>query len=138
LLEQVVGAGRRGLAADVIEPAEHDEVLPPGQRFVHRGVLPREPDDPAQLLSLAYHVIAGNGRPPGVRLQQRGENPHGGRLSGAVGPEQSKHGAFWHLEVKSIQRTDLAAAVCLDQSLRDDRGGCHVSSPLIGTLTVSM
>ena len=65
---------------------------------------------------LAPHPVAGAGdveaghrRPAARRPQQRGEDPHGGGLAGAVGAEQPAHAALRHRQVEAVQRGRLAA-----------------------------
>ena len=40
------------------QPADEQQVLHPGQRLVHRRVLPGQPDQLADLVRLAHHVVA--------------------------------------------------------------------------------
>ena len=49
LLEQLVGASRGFARWQLVEPAEHPQVLATGQVLVDRGVLAGQPDDLAQL-----------------------------------------------------------------------------------------
>ena len=78
----------RAPAAEVVEPADHLEVLEAGQVLVHRGVLAGEPDLLANLRRVAHDVEARDARRALVREQQRGQDPHRRRLAGAVRAEQ--------------------------------------------------
>ena len=57
-LEQLVGPLPAGRRAEVVEPAHHVEVLEAGQVLVDRGVLPGDPDAPAQLAGVTDDVEA--------------------------------------------------------------------------------
>ncbi len=65
-------------------------------------------------------VEAGDAGAARVGLEQRGEDAHGGRLAGAVRPEQPEHGALLRLEVDAVERHDVA--VGLGQSGGGDGG----------------
>ena len=96
------------------------QVLAAGQVLVDRGVLAGQADRLA-------HVAAGRGAtskpatvaPPGVGVEQRGEDAHRRGLAGAVGAEQAEHAAAGHDEVDAVER--LHVAVVLDKSGRDNR-----------------
>ena len=124
LLEELVGAapglGRRQL----VEPAEHPQVLAPGQVLVDRRVLAGQADDLAELVGLLDDVEAGDGRSSGVRLEQRRQDPDRRRLARAVGSEQTEDGALGDLEIEPVEGADLVLArlVDLDQAFGRDRG----------------
>ena len=92
-LEQLVGARARLGAAEVVELADHLEVLEAGQVLVDRGVLAGEADLRAQRVGVAHDVEARDPRAARVGLEQRGQDPHRGGLAGAVGTEQAEDGA---------------------------------------------
>ena len=78
-------ARRRASAeGDVVQTADHLEVLQAGQVLVHRGVLAGQADHATELRRLPYDVVPGHGGAPAVGVEQRGQDPHGGRLAGAV------------------------------------------------------
>ena len=77
----------------VVEPAEHHQVLPAAEDLVDGRVLADQPDAGADLGGLAGDVEAGDRGPAAVGAQQGGEDPHGGGLAGAVRAEQAAHGA---------------------------------------------
>jgi hypothetical protein len=68
---------------------------------------------------LAHHVEACDLGAPAVGLQQRGQDPHGGGLPGAVGAEQPQHGAGRYGQVEPVERGGLAVA--LPEPLGEDR-----------------
>ena len=134
LRQQLVGPRPRRCAREVVQAAEHPEVLAAGQVLVDRRVLAGEPDRLPDRLRLAQHVEAGDPRAAGVRPEQRREDAHGRRLAGAVRAEQPEHGALLHLEVDAVERAHLALAraVDLDETLCFDGGHRHpayVSAP---------
>ena len=122
-LEQLGRARSRRRAREPVQAPDHLEVLAPGQQAVDGGVLPGEPDLPAQPLGVAHDVEPGDLGAPAVGLEQRREDPHRGRLAGAVGAEQAEDGAGLDLEVEAVERARLAEA--LDEALGADRG--HVA-----------
>ena len=136
LLEQLVGPspglGRRQL----VQPAEHPQVLAPGQVLVDRGELAGQADDLAELVRLLDDVEAGHRRPPGVGLEQGGQDPDGGGLAGAVGPEQAEDGALGDGQVEAVESADLALAglVDLDQAFGRDRVHGHGVAPGAGQM----
>ena len=118
-LEQLGRALARRLAAEVVEPADHLQVLEPGQVLVDGGVLAGEPDLRAQLGGVGDHVEPGDPRAAAGRRQQRGQDPDRGRLAGAVRAEQAEHGAGLDLQVDPAERLDVP--VGLPQPLDLDR-----------------
>ena len=74
---------------------------------------------------LAYDVEPRHGRAAGVGAKQGRQDPDGRGLAGAVRAEQPEDRALLDHEVDAVERADLvlAAAVDLDQALRDDRLG---------------
>ena len=83
---------RASAAAEVVEPADHLEVLEAGQVLVDGGVLAGEPDALADLRGLADDVEARDARRAAVRREQRRQDPDRGRLAGAVRAEQPEDG----------------------------------------------
>ena len=90
LLEQLVPAGPRRGAAHPVEAAHHRQVLPAGEVLVDRGVLPGQADPLAQPRGLGDDVEPRDADLALVGPQQRGEDPHRGRLARAVGTEQRR------------------------------------------------
>ena len=89
-LEQLVRAPARLGARQVVELADHLEVLEAGQVLVDRGVLAGEADLGAQGVGVAHDVEARDARAAAVGLQQRGQDAYRGGLAGAVGTEQAE------------------------------------------------
>src|SRR6185437_12696180 len=106
---QQLGRTRRGfLGAEVVEPADHVEVLAAGEVLVDRGVLAGKPDDLAYGAGLADDVVPGDQGTARVGSQKRGEDADGGGLAGAVGPQQAEDGAGRHGKVDPGERGDLS------------------------------
>jgi hypothetical protein len=91
----------------VIQPADHLEVLEAGEVLVHGRELARQPDHRSQLQRVADDVEAGDPGRAGVRLDQGREDADGRRLAGAVGPEEPEDGSGLDREVDPLQRLDL-------------------------------
>ena len=123
-LQELACALLRVGRAELVEPAEHPEVLAAGEVLVDRGVLPGEADQPAHRLGVARDVEAGDGRPARVGTKQRRQDANGRRLSGAVRAEQPEHRAFLHVEIDAVERAHLALprAVHLHEPLCFDHG----------------
>ena len=88
----------------MVEPPDHLQVLTAREVLVHGGVLAREPDARAQLVGLPHDVEARDLSPPGVWLQERGEDADRGGLAGAVRPEQPEDRTLPNLEIQAVQR----------------------------------
>ncbi len=56
----------------------------------------------------------------GIGAQDRGEDPDGGRLAGAVGPEQAEDRAGRHHEIDAVEGGDVPEP--LDEAGGDNRG----------------
>jgi hypothetical protein len=110
-LEQLVGAGPHVPGREVGELADEAEVLAAGEVLVDRCVLAGETDQRAHGVGLAHHVVAEHARPPGVGLDDRGQDPHGRRLAGAVRAEEAEHGARRHAQVDAVEGVDVAEAL---------------------------
>ena len=111
VLEQLDGTRRRDLARQLVQLAEHDEVLTAGQQVVDGGVLGGEADAPAHLGALGGDVEAGDGRRAHGGVGERGEDAHGRGLAGAVRPEHGGDGAGAHLEVDALEGEVVAVAL---------------------------
>ena len=93
-LQQLARPGPGGPTLHAVEPADHLEVLGPGQVLVDGGVLAREPDPAAHPVGVSQHVDARHLGAAAVGHQQRGQDPHRGRLARPVGAEQAEDGAL--------------------------------------------
>ncbi len=127
LVQQLACALARLAAAEVVETADHLEVLGAGQVVVDGRVLAGEPDPLANLGRMAEYVDSGDARRALVGLQQRGQDPHCRRLAGTVRPEQAEHDPGLHAEVDPVERDDLA--IPLTKSARLDREPLFPSHP---------
>ena len=92
------------------EAAHHAQVLPAGQVLVDGGVLPRQPDQAAHHARLPDDIAPEDLGYARVRLDDGREDPHRGRLSGPVGPEQPEHGSRLDVERDAVEGTHLALA----------------------------
>ena len=110
-LQQLGGAGARLALRQVVEAADHLQVLGPGQVLVHRRVLTGEADLGPQPRRLAGDVEAGDAGAAAVGREQRGEDADRGRLAGAVGPEQAEHGAGRDLQIDAVERPHVAVGL---------------------------
>ena len=119
--QELLRALARAAAAEVVEPPEHVEVLEAGQVLVDGRVLARQADPLPEARGLAKDVDSGDARAPLVGLEERGQDPDGGRLAGAVRAEQPEDGPSRHVQVDTAEGLDvavaLAEAVCLDGGL---------------------
>jgi hypothetical protein len=102
------------------EPPDEAEVLAAGQVLVDGGVLAGEPDRVADLVGGGDDVVPQDAGLTGVRAEDRGQDPDGGRLAGAVGPEQAEHGSRRHGEVDAVKGGNVPEP--LDETGRDNRG----------------
>jgi hypothetical protein len=124
--------------AQVVELAEHHEVLVTAQDLVHGGVLPDQADPVTDLFGLPFDVEPGDGRPPAVQLQQCREDPHRGGLAGAVRAEQPAHRCLGYGQVEPVQRVLVAVALAEAFRRHGERARCHVhplqvsSAPPVG------
>jgi hypothetical protein len=71
---------------------------------------------------LREDVIAGDAGAAGVRPRERGEDPDGGGLARAVGPEQAEDRPGRNGEVEPVERTDVAR-IGLDEAVGLDGVG---------------
>src|SRR5690606_31757530 len=114
---------RRG---EMVEVALKPEVLPPGEGVVHGQIL----GDVADLAADGKGVDGGvqPHHPHGTAggTEEGGEHHDGGRLAGAVGPEEAEDLPLLHLEGEAPHRFH-AAGVGLAQ-LFHVNDGCHSSS----------
>jgi hypothetical protein len=132
LLEQIARALHGTGPCRGVEASDHLEVLEAGEVLVDSGVLPGEADGGAQLRRLGGDVEAGDAGAPGVRLEQRREDPHRGRLAGAVWPQEAEHGALLRLEVDAVEGDHIA--VGLGQAAGGDGGLGHRPSNVLVVL----
>jgi hypothetical protein len=126
--QQLVGPGGDGRSRQLAEDAHHAQVLAPGEVRVDRGVLAGEADAPPHGVGLAHHVATEHLGAARVGVQDGGQHPNRRGLAGAVGPEQTEHRAFRHLEVDAVEGRQVAVA--LRQPLDHDRSVTHVGDPL--------
>ena len=95
--------------------------LPPGHQRVEGRLLERDADLPPDRPRVLRDVEAGHLRPPPGGPEQGGQHPHGGRLAGAVRPEEPVDLSLGHLEVDAVDGLDAALELAR-QLVRLDRG----------------
>jgi len=93
----------------------HAQVLPAGEVLVDCGVLTGQPDESAHDVGLLHHVVAQNGGPAGVGMQDGREDAHGRRLAGPVGPQEPEDSALRHFEGGAVEGAHVAPREDLDQ-----------------------
>jgi hypothetical protein len=110
-LQQFLGAPAHSLSGESVQPSDHAQVLAAGQIRVDRGVLARHADQAPNRARLCDDVEAGDARPPGIGDEQRGQDPHRGRLARPVRPKQRQHRARRQLEVDAVERPHRTEAL---------------------------
>ena len=119
------GGGREAVAA-----GEEVEVLPDPHVVVDPERVRHEAEDATDLVGVPAHRPAGDLGLAGRRLEERGQDPEGRRLAGAVGPDQAEDLALLDVEVEAGDGERLVVALHEALGL-DDR--CHEITPLIET-----
>ena len=101
-LEQLAAAADALGLGHAVHPGLQPHVLATREEWVERGLLEGGADGGAHARALAHHVEAGDaGRARGRRKQRR-EHEDGGRLAGAVGPEEAVDLAGRDVEVDAV------------------------------------
>src|SRR5215470_10795820 len=85
------------------QTSDQAKVLTAGEIGVDGRVLASEPDQGANLLRVTNHVAAQYLGPPGVGLENRGEDADRRGLPRAVRPKQAEDGARGDLEVDTVE-----------------------------------
>src|SRR5690606_19489209 len=107
------------LAGVQVEHAAHElQVLEPAQPLVDRGVLAGQADPRPGATGVGDDVDPVDERAPLVRLEQRGEDPHGRGLARAVRPQHAEDRGALDLEVHPPQGDGVPEP--LGESFRDD------------------
>ena len=119
---------------DPIGRGDELEVFPDRQRVEELGVV----GDIGQLAlgrdRVVHDVVPADEEPPARRPDDARQRAEGGRLAGAVGPEQPEDRARRHLEAQPVHRDDLAIrlVIVLDEDqgiLHGTRQGCGTAAP---------
>src|SRR5207245_4330574 len=104
------------------QPAHEVQKTGDPHLVVQRGCLGEVADSLAHLERVAEDVKTVDARLPRGHAQKPGEDPHGGRLSRAVGTEEPEDLAFGHRERHVLDRRalviELGEPLNLDQSFR--------------------
>ncbi len=108
-LEKLARALSNERPRQVVEPADHLEVLLAGQVLVHRGELAGEPDETADHLRFRADVVTEHTGHAGIVGDDRCEDPHDRGLARPVRPEQSEHGSCLDLEGDAVDGAHIGA-----------------------------
>src|SRR5262249_54855664 len=119
LLEQLVDAAAEVGAVQPLDAALQHQVLAAGRVDVDARLLRHVTDRAPDGIRVAGDVVAGDARCAAVGPSERGEDADGGRLAGAVRPEQPEDLALAHGEGDAAQ--SLHSSVALAQPVDDDR-----------------
>src|SRR6266702_2187556 len=131
-VQDLVQAGGHGVARDPVQLGVEAQVLLGGEVVVQGGVLEDQADAPPHLGLALDHVEAGHAGAPRARPQQRAQHRDGGRLAGAVGPQEPEGLAGRDAEAHATDGLDLVEP--LDQALGLDGGGAVGRGPGRGGL----
>src|SRR6266542_1013318 len=126
-VQDLVQAGGHGVARDPVQLGVAAQVLLGGEVVVQGGVLEDQADAPPHLGLALDHVEAGHAGAPRARPQQRAQHRDGGRLAGAVGPQEPEGLAGRDAEAHAADGLDLVEP--LDQALGLDGGGAVGRGP---------
>lgn len=135
-VEQFAGPVLTALGAEVVEPADHLEILEAGEVFVDRGILAGGADARAQGLWIVEYVDARDGGGALIGYQQSGQNANSRGLSRAIGAEKRGDGTFRNGQVESVQGDELP--VPFDQTLGDDCVGHDSPEVVVGDVLPSI
>ena len=95
-------------ARHVVDVGVEVEVLHHGQVGVEPETLAHVADLLLDRLGLADDVMAGHPGVAAVGVHDRRQQPHGGGLAGAVGPDQAEDFPLGHVEVQIVHRGQVA------------------------------
>ena len=112
--EQFVRASSHRPAAQPVEPALQDQVLPAGGGRVGAGPLRDDPDHVPDLTRPGEHVDALDASRSGVWPGQRREDLDGGAFTRAVRAEQTVDHAARDADVQPVQRPDAVLGALPD------------------------
>ncbi len=128
-VEQLIGTGCDPGTRKVGQAPDQHQVLAAGQVAVDRRVLPGKADPATHLVWLPSHVEAEHPRLACIGLEDGAQDPHGGRLPGAVGAEQAEDRPLVNRQVDAGQRENVAEALLetayADRCLVHERGSLH-------------
>ncbi len=112
---------------EVVEAADHVDVLQAREVLVDGGVLAREADHVAKSLGVADDVVTGDARAAGVGFEQRRQDPDRGSFARAVRSEQPENRARLDLEIDAVEGPHVAEA--LPDPVDDYRGLAQLVPP---------
>src|SRR5450759_2706160 len=108
LLEPLLTAGTDVLLAHVVYASEEPQVFHRREAVIQDELLGDEADVPPGLGGLAHDVVTGDLGRTRRRARQRAEHPDGGRLAGAVRPEEPEDLTLWDVEADLVDGFELA------------------------------
>ena len=92
--------------------------LPTGHQGIDRSVLQRHTDQPADVARTRGQIEPTHAGRAGRGAQERGEDPHHGRLAGTVGPQEPEDLAAVDTQVDAVDGDYVAESTfqsrCLD------------------------
>src|SRR5690606_28579413 len=115
---EALDAGVDGCLVHVVHASEVVQDLAAGQPVVETHATVHDAYARPDLLGLRHDVETRHRGGAGVGLEQRGQHAQGGRLAGAVGPQQTVHLAGHDVEVEVVDGDDLLAALAALERLR--------------------
>ncbi len=118
-LEQLIRPRLQRAAAHPLHAALEHQVLTARAELVDARVLRHVPDQPANRVLLAAHVVPEDRRCAFVGVRERDEYAYRRRLAGAVRAEETEDLALADLERHAVERSNLA--VRLTQLADGDR-----------------
>ena len=124
-IQQLGGARPRLATGQAAEATDHHQVLPSRERLIDRGVLRGDADLALDLGRVGDDVDPGHPGDAVVGDGKRRQDPDGGRLARAVGPQHSEHRARLRLKVQAVER--LRGAESLAKPLGFDHHLTHRS-----------
>jgi hypothetical protein len=107
------------------ESSQQDEVLLPGEVLVDGGELPGHADAAAHGVGVALDIVSQHAGFARIGPQQRRQDADGGRLAGAVGPQQPVDAAGGHEQIEPVDRARVAEALDEPRSLHRWCGHAH-------------
>ena len=141
-IQELGGPAYGFLLGQAVDAAAENEVLGAGRHRVGAGLLRYVADREPDRLLLLDDIESGDSRSTGIRPGQGGQDLHCGRLTGAVGSEQTEYYALRDGEAEAVEGSDgrllTGRRVGLDQVGHLDRevtatgpgvrGWCHGSN----------
>ena len=123
-LQQLAGPPVQPPAAQALDAAGQQQVLPAGGGRVGPGSLGDHADGAAHGSGLGAHVETGHAGRPGIGLRQGSEDLDGGGLAGPVGAEQPEDRALLNREAEPVESADFLGVGLDEIAGLDGQGSC--------------